>query len=57
MKVLITGASGRLAGYVIRELADQHELVLTSRRKPAEEFSDLPWVQGDLTNFEFDGNA
>jgi len=52
MKVLITGASGRLAGYVIRELADQHELVLTSRRKPDEEFSDLPWVQGDLTNFE-----
>ena len=49
MKVLITGASGRLAGYVIRELADKHELVLTSRRKPAEEFSDYPWVQGDLT--------
>lgn len=52
MKVLITGASGRLSGYVIRELADQHELVLTSRRKPDEEFSDLPWIQGDLTNFE-----
>lgn len=52
MKVLITGASGRLAGYVIRELADQHELVLTSRREPAEEFSDYPWVQGDLASFE-----
>ena len=50
MKVLITGASGRLANYVIRELMDQYELVLTSRRKPAEEFSHLPWVQGELNN-------
>ena len=52
MKVLVTGASGRLAGYVIRELADKHELVLTSRRKPAEEFSDYPWVKGELACFE-----
>ena len=52
MKILITGASGRLAGFVIRELAKSHELVLTSRRKPAEEFSNFPWIQGDLTCFE-----
>ncbi len=52
MKVLITGASGRLGGYVIRELADRHELVLTSRKKPSDEFSKFPWVQGDLVNFE-----
>lgn len=52
MKVLITGASGRLAPYVIRELSQQHELVLTSRRKPPEELSDFPWIQGDLTCFE-----
>ncbi len=52
MKVLITGASGRLAGYVIRELMDRHELVLSSRRKPSEEFSKFKWIQGDLTNFE-----
>ena len=52
MKILITGASGRLAGFVIRELANQHELVLTSRRKPAEEFSSFTWIQGDLTCFE-----
>lgn len=51
MKVLITGASGRLAGFVIRELANHYELVLTSRRKPAEEFSGFPWIQGDLTCF------
>ncbi|MBD3182950.1 NAD-dependent epimerase/dehydratase family protein [Candidatus Poribacteria bacterium] len=52
MKVLVTGASGRLAGYVVRELADKYELVLTSRRKPPEELSDYPWVQGDLVNFQ-----
>ena len=52
MKVLITGASGRLADFVIRELASQHELVLTSRRKPSDEFSNLPWIQGDLNSFE-----
>ena len=52
MKVLITGASGRLGRYVIRELADQHELVLTSRKEPPEEFASLPWIQGDLTSFE-----
>jgi len=52
MKVLITGASGRLAGYVVRELADQHELVLSSRREPAAELSDYAWIQGDLACFE-----
>lgn len=51
MKVLITGASGRLGGYVIRELAKNYELVLMSRRKPAAEFVDLPWIEGDLANF------
>jgi nucleoside-diphosphate-sugar epimerase len=52
MKVLITGASGRLAGYVVRELADRHELVLTSRRKPPKDLSEFQWVPGDLTKFE-----
>jgi nucleoside-diphosphate-sugar epimerase len=53
MKVLITGASGRLAGFVVRELADRHELILTSRREPSEERSkDFPWIQGDLACFE-----
>lgn len=52
MKVLITGASGRLANYVIPELEKSHELVLTSRRKPSEDFSDFLWLKGDLTCFE-----
>ena len=52
MKVLITGASGRLGEFVIRELTDQHSLVLMSRRTPPAEFSHLPFIQGDLNNFE-----
>ena len=51
-KILITGASGRLGAYVIQELADQHSLVLMSRRTPPDEFSHLPFIQGDLNNFE-----
>lgn len=52
MRVLVTGASGKLAAYVIRELAGDHEPVLFSRRPPAAEFAGYPWVQGDLTSFE-----
>ena len=52
MKVLITGASGRLGEFVIRELAAEHSLVLMSRRNPPDEFAHLPFIQGDLNNFE-----
>lgn len=52
MKVLITGASGRLGPYVIRELMDEHELVLFSRQQPPAEFAHLPWIEGDLNSFE-----
>lgn len=51
MKVLITGASGTLAPFVIRALQAQHEVVLMSRRPPDPAFATLPWVQGDLTVF------
>ncbi|MGE3537933.1 MAG: NAD-dependent epimerase/dehydratase family protein [Candidatus Tectimicrobiota bacterium] len=52
MKILVTGASGALAPFVIRALLPQHELVLMSRRPPDGAFADLPWVQGDITVFE-----
>ena len=51
MKVLVTGASGRLGPFVVSELeAAGHELVLMSRSRPvaAERW---PWVQGDITDF------
>ena len=51
MKVLITGASGRFARFVIRELTARHEVVLTSRHSPPKEFAHLPWLQADLTCF------
>src|SRR5215470_18602846 len=51
MRVLVTGASGGLAPFVIRALWEQHEVVLLSRRAPQAEFATLPWVQGDITVF------
>ena len=52
MKVLITGASGRLAKYVIHELVNEYELILTSRHQPSEEFAHLHWRKADLTCFK-----
>jgi nucleoside-diphosphate-sugar epimerase len=51
MKVLVTGASGRLGPFVVAELeAAGHELVLMSRRRPAAA-DRWPWVEGDITDF------
>jgi len=53
MKVLITGVSGRLGPFVVKDLeAAGHNLVLSSRREPVEEIRHWPWVQGDINNFE-----
>ena len=51
-KVLITGGSGRLAQHVANSLRKDHELRLFSRTKPPEDRDDIPWVQGDLTDYE-----
>ncbi len=53
MRILVTGASGRLGPYVVRELAGAgHELRLFSRHEPAEALRQWPWLQGDLNSFE-----
>jgi nucleoside-diphosphate-sugar epimerase len=53
MKVLVTGVSGRLGPFIVRELEQAgHELVLTSRREPSPEIMHWPWVQGDVALFE-----
>lgn len=53
MKVLVTGVSGRLGPFVVKELEEAgHDLVLTSRREPDEEIRHWPWVQGDINNVE-----
>lgn len=53
MKILITGASGKLGAFVIRDLAEAgyDDLVLLSRSKPDDAFSRYTWVQGDLNDF------
>jgi nucleoside-diphosphate-sugar epimerase len=52
MKLLITGASGHVAKYVIEDLQRDHELVLFSRRHPSEggygTRTDAAFVRGDL---------
>ena len=58
MKVLVTGSSGRLGPYVIRDLQEAgHEVVLFSRRQPAEEFGQLSWVEGDIADADACGRA
>lgn len=48
MRVLITGGSGRLAGYVAQEFADQ-QVILTDLRPPPADRAHLPFLAGDLT--------
>ncbi len=53
MRLLVTGSSGRLGPFVIRDLLKAgHEVVLFSRKQPAPEFSRLPLILGDINNFE-----
>jgi len=52
MRVLVTGASGTLAPFVIRALWERHEVVLLSRRPPPAERASLPWIQGNITVFD-----
>lgn len=53
MKVLVTGANGRLGPFVIRELlAAGHDVFLFSRHQPAAEFSRLPLTLGDINQYD-----
>ena len=53
MKVLVTGASGKLAPFVVQELLNAgHDVVLFSRRPPVEKLARLPVVRGDINNFD-----
>ena len=53
MNVIITGGSGRLAQYVIKELERGHELLLFDRVQPREDSrTDHPLLKGDLTCFQ-----
>jgi nucleoside-diphosphate-sugar epimerase len=53
MKVLVTGASGRLGPHVVKALEDAgHDLVLTSRRPVPAEIAHWPWIQADIREYE-----
>jgi len=53
MKVLVTGASGRLGPHVVKALEDAgHDLVLTSRRPIVPEIAHWPWIQADIREYD-----
>lgn len=47
-KVLITGAAGYQAGFIIERLRERYELTLFDRAEPQ---FDLPFVRGDVTDY------
>ena len=56
MKVLITGASGYLGGFVVERLSSQHELTLFDRVEPTQS-NRLRYLQGDVTSYTDVENA
>jgi nucleoside-diphosphate-sugar epimerase len=56
MKIVVTGASGRVAKAVIEDLQGDHELLLVSRRHPSEgpngTRTNAPFVSADLTTLD-----
>lgn len=56
MNILITGATGFLGGYLIRELASQYEnIYVVSRKGQLSKFSEFPnvkFIKGDVTRME-----
>ncbi|WP_137826856.1 NAD(P)H-binding protein [Brevibacterium sp. 2SA] len=52
MKILITGASGRVGGHVTRFLADSHEVTATTRSYPPRGAHQVAWRKADLADPE-----
>jgi nucleoside-diphosphate-sugar epimerase len=50
-KVLITGAAGYLAGFVIERLRAQYELTLTDRIERRQDIGGVPFILGDITSY------
>jgi len=58
MKTLVTGATGRFAPHLVRDLLSHgHEVVLFSRKQPAAEFKGLEWFKGDINDIRDCCNA
>ena len=52
LKVLITGANGHLAPFVIARLRDRYQLTLTSGSEPSKTNRDIPFIKADLADYE-----
>lgn len=50
-KVLVTGAAGYLAGFVIERLRSKYELTLTDRLEPKLDIKNFRFVLGDITAY------
>jgi nucleoside-diphosphate-sugar epimerase len=50
-KILITGAAGYLAGFIIDRLHLKYKLTLIDLVKPPPDFENLPFVKGDITSY------
>ena len=48
-KILITGGSGYLGGFVIEQLSDNYELTVFDQVQPAR---DVQFIKGDITRYE-----
>ncbi|MEI6511655.1 MAG: NAD(P)-dependent oxidoreductase [bacterium] len=51
-KVLITGSSGYLGGFVVDRLAEQYELTLFDKVPPREQHQKFRHIIGDIASFE-----
>jgi nucleoside-diphosphate-sugar epimerase len=51
MRVLLTGAAGKIGRVILAHLVDRHDWILTDRR-PVREARGLPFVQADLGDFD-----
>jgi len=51
MKIVVTGGSGKIGAYVVRELAAGHSVAVFDRQPPAEA-QDIRWIGGDIENFD-----
>lgn len=47
MRIVVTGATGRIGGYVVRELRPDHEVIGFDRGLPAEPVPGVTYIRGD----------